>query len=109
MLEKPSCIKKKRNMTQIYQQMQKSGWNLSWHIPYKLALLKFKTRSVVVHWIDEQWQIDLVDVSKISVHNDGSKFILVMIDSLNKCAWLESLKSKHGTAIEHIRAWWKLS
>ena len=55
---------------------------------------------------DEQWQIDLVDMSKPSKYNDGFTFIMVVIDTLSKYAWLEPLKSKHvipiKNAIEHI-------
>ena len=57
----------------------------------------------MVHQIDEQWQIYLVDMSKLSKRNNGFKFIMVVIDILSKYAWL---KSKHGIAIknalEHI-------
>ena len=60
----------------------------------------------MVHQIDEQWEIDLVDISKLSKHNDRFKFIMMVIDILCKCVWLEPLKSKHGIAIknasEHI-------
>ena len=41
---------------------------------HKPIRLNFKTREVVVHKIDEQWQIDLVDMSKLSKHDDGFKF-----------------------------------
>ena len=41
--------------------------------------LNFKTRPVVVHQIDEQWEIDLVDMSKLSKHNNGFKFIMIFI------------------------------
>ena len=72
---------------------------------HKLCL-NFKSTLVVVHQIDEQWQIDLVDMSKRSKHNDGLKFIMVVTDILSKYAWLELLKSKNGIAIknalEHI-------
>ena len=60
----------------------------------------------MVHHIDEQWQIYLVDMCKLSKHNDEFKFIMVVIDILTKNAWLKPLKSKHGIAIknalEHI-------
>ena len=52
----------------------------------------------MVYDIDEQWQIDLVDLSKLSKFNSGYKFLLVCIDVLSKCLWFEPLKSK--TAIE---------
>ena len=45
-------------------------------------------------------------MSKISKHNDGFKFVMVVINILSKYAWLEPLKSKHDIAIrnalEHI-------
>ena len=63
---------------------------------HKPICLNFKTRSVVVHQRDEQWQIDLVDMSKLLIHNDGFKFIMAVIDILSKYAWLELLKSKHS-------------
>ena len=60
----------------------------------------------MVHQIDEQWQIDLVDMCKLSKHNDEFKFIMVVIDILTKNAWLKPFKSKHGiatkNALEHI-------
>ena len=59
-----------------------------------------------VHQIDGQWQIDLVYMSKHSKHNDGLKFIMMMMNILSKYVWLQPLKSKHSIAIkntlEHI-------
>ena len=57
-------------------------------------------RPVALRQIDEQWQIDLMDMSKLSRHHDGFKFIMVIIDILSNCAWVELLKSKHGIAIK---------
>ena len=54
----------------------------------------FKTRHVIVYDIDEQWQADLVDMSKLAQHNSGYKFLLVCIDVLSKHAWIEPLKTK---------------
>ena len=39
-------------------------------------------------------------MNKLSKHNDGFKFIMVMIDILS-LSWLEPLKSKHGIAIKN--------
>ena len=36
-------------------------------------------------------------MSKLSKHNDGSKFIMVVIDILSNYSWLEPIKPKHGT------------
>ena len=69
---------------------------------HKPVRLNFKTAPVVVHRIDEQWQIDLVDMSKLSKYNDEFKLIMVVTHILFKYAWLELLKSKHGIAIKNV-------
>ena len=46
-------------------------------------------------------RIDLVDISKLAKHNDGFKFIMVVIEVLSKYAWLEPLKSKNGIATKN--------
>ena len=60
---------------------------------HKPVKLNFKTRRVVVYDIDKQWQMDLVDLSKISKHNKGNRYIFVAIDILIKYAWMETLKN----------------
>ena len=61
---------------------------------HKPVKLNFKTRPVIVHDIDEQWQMDLVDLSKLSKYNSGLKYLLVTIDVLSKYTWIEPLKTK---------------
>ena len=46
----------------------------------------FKTRKVMVYSKDENWQADLVDLSKLSKQNNGFKFLLVLIDVFSKYA-----------------------
>ena len=36
----------------------------------------YETRPVLVYHIDEQWQADLVDLSKLAKYNGGYKFLL---------------------------------
>ena len=72
-------------------------------LPYTLhrpVRLNFKTRRVVVYDVDEQWQMDLVDLPKISRQNDEHRYILVAIDVLSKYAWIESVKNKSGAFIK---------
>ena len=54
---------------------------------------------MIVYYIDEQWQIDLVDMSKLSKANKGFKYLMVVIDVFSKYAWLEPLKTKTGIEI----------
>ena len=46
--------------------------------------------------IDEQWQLDLADVSNLKKQNDGFTFLLYVIDVLSKYAWVVPLKQKTG-------------
>ena len=62
--------------------------------------LKFQTRPVLVYDIDEQWQMDLVDLSKLSKYNSGYKYLLVCIDILSKFAWIEPLKTKTSSELK---------
>ena len=67
---------------------------------HKPVYQTFQTRPVIVYAIDELWQLDLVDLSKLARENDGHKFILSIIDVLLKYGWLLPLKSKHGAEIK---------
>ena len=49
---------------------------------------KFRRQRVMVSGIDDIWQADLVDVSKISKENKGFKFLLTIIDIFSKFAWV---------------------
>lgn len=75
----------------------------SYHDAYTLhksVQRKFKRRKIIVGGFDDQWQIDLVDVSSISDYNDNNKFILTCIDVLSKFVWVAVLKNK--TAYEVV-------
>ena len=54
----------------------------------------FKRRCVVVGGPDQQWQADLVDMSRLKAANDGTTFVLTVIDVFSKRAWCIPLKSK---------------
>ena len=96
--------------SKLFQEAKKHDWNISIENVEEWLKSKFvytstdtsqlKMRPVVVRQIDEQWQIDLMDMSKLSSHHNVSKFIMVIIDILSNYAWVELLKSKHGIAIK---------
>ena len=54
----------------------------------------FPRNKVVVNSIDQQWQTDLSDLSSLSKHNDGYKYLACFIDVLSKKAWIIPLKGK---------------
>ena len=68
---------------------------------------RFPTLPTLVFGVDEQWQMDLVDMQKLSQWNKGVKYLLTVIDVLSKRAWAEPIKNKSGPemvkALERIR------
>ena len=59
----------------------------------------FKRRRVLVGGIDDQWQIDLVDLSSLSRENNKFRFLLTCIDVLSKYAWVVPLKDKSAQSV----------
>ena len=66
---------------------------------HKQARKRYPTRKYLVHDIDDQWQADLADVSAISRHNNGNRFILTVIDIFSRYAWARPLKSNQGIGV----------
>lgn len=66
------------------------------HKPVRRAI---KRNPVIVSYIDEQWQADLVDMLEFKKENDGFSFILTVIDLFSKYAWAVPIKSKSGMNI----------
>ena len=66
---------------------------------HKPVRYKFSRRKVIVGGTGHQWQADLVDVSKLSKHNNGVKYLLTCIDVFSKKAWVVPLKDKTGISL----------
>jgi hypothetical protein len=58
-----------------------------------------KRNRVVVIGIDDQWDVDLMDMTKFSKYNREYNFILVAIDIFSKYIWLRQLKDKRGESV----------
>ena len=59
----------------------------------------FKRRCVVVGGPNQQWQADLVDMSRLKKSNDGTTFLLTVIDVFSKRAWCIPLKNKSAASL----------
>lgn len=46
----------------------------------KRCLETFQENEIIALSIDDQWDVDLIDMSKYSKENDGIAFVLVVID-----------------------------
>ena len=60
---------------------------------------RFKRRCVVVGGPNQQWQADLVDVSRLKKTNDGTTFLLTVIDVFSKRAWCIPLNNKSAVSL----------
>ena len=60
---------------------------------------RFKRNKVITLDIDDQWDVDLMDMSKFSKENSGFSFILVVIDIFSKFLWMRPLKDKKGQSV----------
>ena len=58
-----------------------------------------KFRRVFTKRIGYLFQIDLVDMQSMSKYNNGYKWLITIIDTFSKKAWVLKTKSKHGSTI----------
>lgn len=75
---------------------------LSQQDPYTLhkpARRHFTRRKVIVSGIDQQFQADLVDLSKLKRYNRDYRYLLTCIDVFSKYAWAIPLKDKTGKSL----------
>ena len=60
---------------------------------------RLKRCCVVVGGPNQQWQADLVDMSRFKKVNDGTTFILIVINVVSKLAWCVPLKNKLAASL----------
>jgi len=61
---------------------------------HKPRRLRFPYRKTYSKGISHLYQIDLVDVSGLSSHNDGSRYLLTCIDVFSKRVWAVPVRRK---------------
>ena len=47
-----------------------------------------------IYSLRQQIQMDLIDISQLSKYNDGVTFLLIVIDTFSKKAWIEPMENK---------------
>lgn len=68
---------------------------------HKPVRYKFKRRKVIVGGIDDQYQLDLLDVSPYAKQNGGMRFLLTVIDVFSKYAWVRAIRNKTGESVKN--------
>jgi len=60
---------------------------------------KYTTRKVMVSYVDQQWQADLIDMKSLEQYNKGYFWIINVIDILSRYAWSIAIKRKTGVEV----------
>ena len=66
---------------------------------HKPIIRKFKKRKVYSAFKDNIWGVDLADMQLLNRYNKGIRFLLCVIDTFSKYAWVVPLKDKKGISI----------
>lgn len=66
---------------------------------HRSARKNFPRRKFEMRGIDDTFQIDLVEMIPFAKENSGNKYMLVVIDTFSKYAWIEKLKDKSGKEV----------
>lgn len=61
---------------------------------HRQARRNFPRRHVITNDINDLWQADLIDLQSISKKNSNYRYILAVIDTFSKFAWVYPLKQK---------------
>ena len=61
---------------------------------------RFKRNKVLVTGKDDQWEMDLMDMTFYAKYNNGIKYVLLIIDVFSKFIWLRPLKTKTGVEVK---------
>ena len=90
---------KKRYPSLNFRQVKTWLQSKDTHTLHKPVRYNFPRSRVIVTWIDDQWQADLVDISSLARFNKRYKFLLTCIDVFSKFAWVVPLKNKSGETL----------
>ena len=66
---------------------------------YKYARKRFTHAQIYVEGMDHQWAADLIDVQSLADDNGGLKYLLTVIDTLSKHAWVTPLPNKTAATV----------
>lgn len=66
---------------------------------HRAARRRFPRRRVIIKYIDETWEGDLVDMQAYTKFNKGFSFMLTLIDTFSKQAFAHPLKNKSASEV----------
>ena len=66
---------------------------------HKPVTKKFKKRKFFARFKDNIWAADLAEMESLSSKNKNVKYLLCIIDTFTKYAWVKPLKDKKGKTV----------
>lgn len=104
----------------FYRALKKNGYKgqpkilrdrLSYSKPYTYHYPRrknFPRNKVIVNGIDHTWQMDLADFQRIAKHNDGFRYLLIVIDVFSKFVAVEpTIDKQAGTMRKALQSIFK--
>ena len=61
---------------------------------HKPAVTTFPRQRILMSYMDQQWDADIMDMSKFAKFNQGYKYLAIFIDIFSRYAWVEKMKTK---------------
>jgi hypothetical protein len=55
---------------------------------------RFPRQKIIMHKVDQQWDADLMDMSKFYYKNNRIKYLAIFIDIFSRYLWVEPMKTK---------------
>ena len=66
---------------------------------HRSARKKIKRNKVIVDGIDDQWDMDLMDMTQLAKENDGVQYVLLAVDIFSRFVKVQPLKTKQGKEV----------
>jgi len=66
---------------------------------HRPARRRFKHDQIFVQGIDDQFATDLIDLQSLASENKGYKYLMTVVDTLSKYAWVTPLKDKKSSTV----------
>ena len=61
---------------------------------HKPVATVFPRQKILMSYLDQQWDADIMDMSKFGKFNQGYKYVAVFIDIFSRYVWVDIMKTK---------------
>jgi len=61
---------------------------------HRPAKQNFPRQKILMSYMDQQWDADIMDMSKFAKFNQGYKYLAIFIDIFSRYVWVERMKTK---------------